>query len=177
MSYEVTGEVYIYVLVSACDVMNGKNVMSKVVNNITICLLRNTGNNALLCEYRAPKTVSKHFKMQHHQQFNPVVSRRQDKKPVHHFLLASSSQGSNELNQNLLERITKSKKIHMVPCQLAGRFVLRFAICARSTESRHIQRAWQHITQLTFELLQEPSHWPICLKRGCPLWCSSEDPS
>lgn len=68
------------------------------------------------------------------------------------------SQGSNELNQKLLKMITKSREIHLVPCQLSGRFVLRFAICARATESRHIQQAWQHITQLTFELLQEPNH-------------------
>ncbi|GLD72117.1 aromatic-L-amino-acid decarboxylase [Lates japonicus] len=66
--------------------------------------------------------------------------------------------GSNELNQKLLKMITKSREIHLVPCQLSGRFVLRFAICARATESRHIQQAWQHITQLTFELLQEPNH-------------------
>uniref|UniRef100_A0AAX7UT99 Aromatic-L-amino-acid decarboxylase n=1 Tax=Astatotilapia calliptera TaxID=8154 RepID=A0AAX7UT99_ASTCA len=66
--------------------------------------------------------------------------------------------GSNELNQELLKRITKSREIHLVPCQLSGRFVLRFAICARTTESHHIQQAWQHITQLTFELLQEASH-------------------
>uniref|UniRef100_A0A3Q3K3F4 Aromatic-L-amino-acid decarboxylase n=1 Tax=Monopterus albus TaxID=43700 RepID=A0A3Q3K3F4_MONAL len=66
--------------------------------------------------------------------------------------------GPNELNQNLLTKITNSKQIHLVPCQLSGRFVLRFAICARTTESRHIQKAWQHITQLTFELLQELRH-------------------
>uniref|UniRef100_A0A665U863 Aromatic-L-amino-acid decarboxylase n=1 Tax=Echeneis naucrates TaxID=173247 RepID=A0A665U863_ECHNA len=66
--------------------------------------------------------------------------------------------GSNELNQNLLKKITNSREIHLVPCQLSGRFVLRFVICARTTESRHIQQAWQHITQLTFELLQEPNH-------------------
>uniref|UniRef100_A0A4W6EGN9 Aromatic-L-amino-acid decarboxylase n=1 Tax=Lates calcarifer TaxID=8187 RepID=A0A4W6EGN9_LATCA len=60
--------------------------------------------------------------------------------------------GSNELNQKLLKMITKSREIHLVPCQLSGRFVLRFAICARATESRHIQQAWQHITQLTFDI-------------------------
>ncbi|XP_068180844.1 aromatic-L-amino-acid decarboxylase [Antennarius striatus] len=62
---------------------------------------------------------------------------------------------SNELNQKLLKKITESRVIHLVPCQLADKFVLRFAICARTTESRHIQLAWRHITQLTFELLQE----------------------
>lgn len=71
---------------------------------------------------------------------------------------APSTQGSNELNQNLLKKITDNREIHLVPCQLSGHFVLRFAICARTTESRHIQQAWRHITQLTFELLQEPSH-------------------
>lgn len=100
------------------------------------------------------------------------MSSRQDKKPgcckskQLHFLLAFSSQGSNELNQNLLKRITKSREIHLVPCQLSGRFVLRFAICARTTESHHIQQAWRHITQLTFELLQEPDHWPKGRKRA-----------
>lgn len=66
--------------------------------------------------------------------------------------------GTNELNQALLKRITKSREIHLVPCQLSGRFVLRLAICARTTESHHIHQAWRHITQLTFELLQEPCH-------------------
>lgn len=63
--------------------------------------------------------------------------------------------GSNELNQALLRRITQCREIHMVPCQLSGQYVLRFCICARNTESRHVHKAWQHITQLTFELLQE----------------------
>uniref|UniRef100_A0A665U9Q9 Aromatic-L-amino-acid decarboxylase n=1 Tax=Echeneis naucrates TaxID=173247 RepID=A0A665U9Q9_ECHNA len=40
--------------------------------------------------------------------------------------------GSNELNQNLLKKITNSREIHLVPCQLSGRFVLRFVICALS---------------------------------------------
>ncbi|KAM6994180.1 aromatic-L-amino-acid decarboxylase isoform 2-T2 [Tautogolabrus adspersus] len=66
--------------------------------------------------------------------------------------------GSNELNQNLLKRINQNREIHLVPCQLSGSFVLRFAICSRYTESRHIQQAWRHITQMTFELLQEPNH-------------------
>uniref|UniRef100_A0A8C2Z410 Aromatic-L-amino-acid decarboxylase n=1 Tax=Cyclopterus lumpus TaxID=8103 RepID=A0A8C2Z410_CYCLU len=63
--------------------------------------------------------------------------------------------GSNDLNQLLLKRITNSREIHLVPCQLSGIFVLRFAICAPSTDSRHIQHAWRHITQLSCELLQE----------------------
>nr|BBI36959.1 dopa decarboxylase [Polymixia japonica] len=63
--------------------------------------------------------------------------------------------GSNKLNEVLLKNINHTRRIHLVPCQLSGRFVLRFAVCARTTESRHIQEAWQLITQLTYELLQE----------------------
>ncbi|XP_075941820.1 aromatic-L-amino-acid decarboxylase-like [Anarhichas minor] len=63
--------------------------------------------------------------------------------------------GSNELNQLLLKRITSSREIHLVPCQLSGLFVIRLAICSRSTDSCHIQHAWRHITQLSCELLQD----------------------
>lgn len=70
-------------------------------------------------------------------------------------------QGSNEINQKLLDRITKLREIHLVPCQLEDRFILRFAICARTTELHHIQRAWSHIKKLAYEILQESSH---CLK-------------
>uniref|UniRef100_A0A8C7QDR6 Aromatic-L-amino-acid decarboxylase n=1 Tax=Oncorhynchus mykiss TaxID=8022 RepID=A0A8C7QDR6_ONCMY len=50
--------------------------------------------------------------------------------------------GSNEVNETLLKRINNGRKIHLVPCQLSGQFVLRFAVCARTTESRHIREAW-----------------------------------
>uniref|UniRef100_A0A3B4DUV9 Aromatic-L-amino-acid decarboxylase n=1 Tax=Pygocentrus nattereri TaxID=42514 RepID=A0A3B4DUV9_PYGNA len=62
--------------------------------------------------------------------------------------------GSNDLNEALLKRINSARRIHLVPCQLSGRFVLRFAVCARTTESRHVQEAWAHITQLATELLR-----------------------
>uniref|UniRef100_A0AAQ4RZR6 Aromatic-L-amino-acid decarboxylase n=1 Tax=Gasterosteus aculeatus aculeatus TaxID=481459 RepID=A0AAQ4RZR6_GASAC len=59
--------------------------------------------------------------------------------------------GSNELNQLLLKRITESRTIHLVPCQLSGLFVLRFAVCSRVTDSGHVQHAWRQITQLSCE--------------------------
>uniref|UniRef100_A0AAY4DQP5 Aromatic-L-amino-acid decarboxylase n=1 Tax=Denticeps clupeoides TaxID=299321 RepID=A0AAY4DQP5_9TELE len=62
--------------------------------------------------------------------------------------------GSNDVNETLLKRINAARRIHLVPCQLAGRFVLRFAVCARTTESRHVQQAWQHIAELASEVLQ-----------------------
>uniref|UniRef100_A0A8B9KBE2 Aromatic-L-amino-acid decarboxylase n=1 Tax=Astyanax mexicanus TaxID=7994 RepID=A0A8B9KBE2_ASTMX len=66
--------------------------------------------------------------------------------------------GSNELNEALLKKINSARTIHLVPCQLAGRFVLRFAVCSRTTESRHVQEAWAHISKLATELLHQPSH-------------------
>ncbi|XP_008934279.1 PREDICTED: aromatic-L-amino-acid decarboxylase isoform X5 [Merops nubicus] len=62
--------------------------------------------------------------------------------------------GSNELNKALLKSINEAKKIHLVPCHLREKFVLRFAICSRAVESTHIKFAWQHISQLATDLLK-----------------------
>lgn len=62
--------------------------------------------------------------------------------------------GSNKLNEDLLDRISSAKKIHLVPCHLRGRFVLRFAICARTVEAAHVQQAWAHIRTLASALLE-----------------------
>uniref|UniRef100_A0A8C4Z105 Aromatic-L-amino-acid decarboxylase n=1 Tax=Gadus morhua TaxID=8049 RepID=A0A8C4Z105_GADMO len=56
--------------------------------------------------------------------------------------------GSDELNEALLKEMTHLGRIHLVPCKLRGRFVLRFAVCGRTTELRHVQEAWTHITEL-----------------------------
>uniref|UniRef100_A0A8C4WIT1 Aromatic-L-amino-acid decarboxylase n=1 Tax=Gopherus evgoodei TaxID=1825980 RepID=A0A8C4WIT1_9SAUR len=61
--------------------------------------------------------------------------------------------GSNELNEALLKSINEARKIHLVPCHLREKFVLRFAICSRTVESVHIQFAWKHISELATELL------------------------
>lgn len=74
--------------------------------------------------------------------------------------ISSNFQGTNELNQKLHESIVKSREIHLVPCHLDNRFVLRFAICARTTEPHHIHRAWHHITKLASQLLREPGKRP-----------------
>ncbi|XP_065523785.1 aromatic-L-amino-acid decarboxylase isoform X2 [Lathamus discolor] len=62
--------------------------------------------------------------------------------------------GSNELNEALLKSINEAKKIHLVPCHLREKFVLRFAVCSRTVESTHIKFAWQHISQLATDLLK-----------------------
>lgn len=68
--------------------------------------------------------------------------------------LSQSVQGSNKLTEALLERINNAKKIHLVPCHLRDKFVLRFAICSRTVESAHVQLAWEHIRGLATELLK-----------------------
>ncbi|KAJ8290798.1 hypothetical protein GJAV_G00017690 [Gymnothorax javanicus] len=63
--------------------------------------------------------------------------------------------GSNEMNEMLLKRINAVRKIHLVPCHLAGSYVLRFAICARTCESHHVQEAWRHISEIASKILEE----------------------
>lgn len=61
--------------------------------------------------------------------------------------------GSNQLNETLLQRINSAKKIHLVPCRLRDKFVLRFAVCARTVQSAHVQLAWEHISHLASSVL------------------------
>ncbi|CAH6999163.1 Ddc [Phodopus roborovskii] len=62
--------------------------------------------------------------------------------------------GSNQLNETLLQRINSTKKIHLVPCHLRDKFVLRFAVCSRTVESAHVQLAWEHIRELASSVLR-----------------------
>ncbi|XP_043729058.1 aromatic-L-amino-acid decarboxylase isoform X4 [Cervus elaphus] len=64
--------------------------------------------------------------------------------------------GSNKLNEALLESINSAKKIHLVPCSLRDQFVLRFAICSRTVELAHVQRAWEHIQEMAAKVLRAP---------------------
>ena len=63
---------------------------------------------------------------------------------------------SNEVTEKLLARLNERKKIFMVPTKLRGRYAIRFAICARTTEPRHIDEAWEEIKSATEEILDLP---------------------
>ncbi|XP_031791874.1 aromatic-L-amino-acid decarboxylase isoform X6 [Piliocolobus tephrosceles] len=69
-------------------------------------------------------------------------------------LQAYIRKGSNKVNEALLQRINSAKKIHLVPCHLREKFVLRFAICSRTVESAHVQWAWEHIKELAADVLR-----------------------
>ncbi|XP_078274808.1 aromatic-L-amino-acid decarboxylase-like isoform X1 [Rhinoraja longicauda] len=60
--------------------------------------------------------------------------------------------GTNDLNEKLLKKINDARKIHIVPCQLRDKFVLRFAICGRTVESKHILYAWKIIQESAINL-------------------------
>lgn len=64
-------------------------------------------------------------------------------------------QGSNTLNEQLLDRITNARVIHLVPCWLRDKFVLRLAIGSRTVDSVHVQQAWGHIQAQATALLAE----------------------
>ncbi|XP_069852086.1 aromatic-L-amino-acid decarboxylase [Dipodomys merriami] len=63
--------------------------------------------------------------------------------------------GPNQLSITLLQKINSAKKIHLVPCHLRSKFVLRFAICSRVVESAHVREAWEHLQELADLVLSE----------------------
>ncbi|XP_004090995.2 aromatic-L-amino-acid decarboxylase isoform X5 [Nomascus leucogenys] len=99
--------------------------------------------------------IRKHVQLSH--EFESLV--RQDPRfeicvEVTLGLVCFRLKGSNKVNEALLQRINSAKKIHLVPCHLRDKFVLRFAICSRTVESAHVQRAWEHIKELAANVLQ-----------------------
>ncbi|XP_039381149.1 aromatic-L-amino-acid decarboxylase isoform X3 [Mauremys reevesii] len=111
--------------------------------------------SAFICpEFRHLLNGVEHVKLSH--EFENLVL--QDKRfeicaEVTLGLVCFRLKGSNELNEALLKSINEARKIHLVPCHLREKFVLRFAICSRTVESVHIQFAWKHISELATELL------------------------
>ncbi len=60
---------------------------------------------------------------------------------------------TNELNEKLLKSINEAGKIYMVPSKINNVYFLRFAVCAVSTEKRHIEEAWNIILNNAEQLL------------------------
>lgn len=61
----------------------------------------------------------------------------------------------NGMNKELIERINRTGKVLLTQTTLKGKFVLRMAIGARTTEERHVRQAWELITHTAEELLSE----------------------
>ena len=72
--------------------------------------------------------------------------------PVPFSVVCFRARGTDELNEQLLERINASGEIFLSHTRLDGRYTLRLAIGNLRTTERHIARAWQLIQLLAAEL-------------------------
>ncbi|KAL1402813.1 hypothetical protein pipiens_005907 [Culex pipiens pipiens] len=63
------------------------------------------------------------------------------------------SQGEDALSKQLLENITKRKKIYMIPATFQGKFILRFMIGGIDPQPADIDYAWNEIKTQTDVLL------------------------
>lgn len=55
----------------------------------------------------------------------------------------------NSVNEQLIHLIDSRKKIHLTPTTVNSVYLLRFAVCARTTELHDIEYAWQEIILCT----------------------------
>ncbi|XP_054157657.1 aromatic-L-amino-acid decarboxylase-like [Oppia nitens] len=63
--------------------------------------------------------------------------------------------GSNEINEKLVKLINDNKNIHVTPTRVAGQFIIRFAVCARTTEAIDIDFAWREICRLISQTIAQ----------------------
>lgn len=55
--------------------------------------------------------------------------------------------GSDELNQRLMDALNRSGDLYLTHTKLNGRFVLRMSIGQTNTEQRHVEKAWRLIQE------------------------------
>ena len=78
------------------------------------------------------------------------------------------------MNKELLKNINDNGRIHMVPCDLNGRYILRFVICARTTTEDDVLYAWKEIQNQAESLLTNRPLWQIEKLRGVPVLPDTE---
>ncbi|CAF1357316.1 unnamed protein product [Rotaria magnacalcarata] len=61
--------------------------------------------------------------------------------------------GSNALNKRLLDALRNDKRIYLVPAEVKGKYILRFAVCSSLAEEEHIQSSWHVIDEVATQLL------------------------
>jgi aromatic-L-amino-acid decarboxylase len=62
-------------------------------------------------------------------------------------------EGLNLLNKTFLDRLNASGKILLTHTLLKGKYVLRMSIGSRTTEERHVRKAWELMVAISKELL------------------------
>jgi len=61
---------------------------------------------------------------------------------------------NNDINEKLNKKINDNGKIHITPCKVNGKFILRFAVCSRFMESEDIQIAFDEISNVSLDILK-----------------------
>jgi len=61
--------------------------------------------------------------------------------------------GSNALNRKLLDTINNSGRLHMVPTNMKGEYVIRFALCAENASADDVEAAWDIIQEVATDVL------------------------
>ncbi|XP_071446922.1 aromatic-L-amino-acid decarboxylase-like isoform X2 [Hetaerina americana] len=61
--------------------------------------------------------------------------------------------GTNKINQDLLDTINDSGKLHMIPSKTRGKYFLRFCVVAEKATEDDIDHAWSVITSVAQDLL------------------------
>lgn len=65
--------------------------------------------------------------------------------PVQLNLVCFRLKGTDEQNQQLLERLNKSGELYLSHTKVNDKFVLRFSVGQTMTEKKHVQQAWKKI--------------------------------
>lgn len=66
-------------------------------------------------------------------------------------------QSSNRHNELLVKKINEAKNIYLCPASVKGKYIIRFAICAKSTTISDVEYSWQEIKRLGDLVLAEIS--------------------
>ena len=69
------------------------------------------------------------------------------------YIMWSSCSGPDEQTEELLNIITNTRKMFMVPSRINGKFAIRYCVMYEYTEERHIVESWKTITEVASYLL------------------------
>ncbi|XP_053206409.1 aromatic-L-amino-acid decarboxylase-like [Panonychus citri] len=100
--------------------------------------------------------IRKHVKLAH--DFEDLLKtdqRFEITNPVVLGLVCFRLKGSDELNEKYVKTINDHKKIFITPCRINGQYIIRFAICARSTEIQDIHFSWNELKSVADQMLTE----------------------
>jgi len=75
--------------------------------------------------------------------------------PVPLNLVCFRYRGSDDENQRLMDRLNQSGDLYLSHTKLSDRFVLRFCVGQTNTQRRHVEFAWQRITEEAAKLQAE----------------------